>query len=52
MTTPIVMLVLMIGPYLLVRLLSLVTHREYNAQRPAALGLTLSFVFTGDRTFC
>jgi uncharacterized membrane protein len=47
MTTPIVMLVLMTGPYLLVRLLSLVTKRDYNAQRPAAIGLALLFVFTG-----
>jgi uncharacterized membrane protein len=47
MTTPIVMLVLMTGPYLFVRLLSLVTHRNYNAQRAPAIGLTLLFVFTG-----
>jgi uncharacterized membrane protein len=47
MTTPIVMLVLMMGPYLLVRLLSLVTQRDYSARRAAAIGLTVLFVFTG-----
>jgi uncharacterized membrane protein len=47
MTTPIVMLVLMMGPYLLVRLLSLVMQREYDAQRAATIGLALLFVFTG-----
>jgi uncharacterized membrane protein len=47
MTTPIVLFVLMMGPYLLVRLLSLVTQRDYNAQRAATIGLTLLFVFTG-----
>jgi uncharacterized membrane protein len=47
MTTPIVMLVLMLGPYLLVRLLSLVMQRDYDAQRAAAIGLALLFVFTG-----
>lgn len=47
MTTPIVMLVLMMGPYLLVRLLSVASHRDYNAQLFAAIGLALLFVFTG-----
>jgi hypothetical protein len=47
MTTPIAMLVLMMGPYLLVRLLSLVMQRDYDAQRAAAIGLALLFVFTG-----
>ena len=46
MTTPIVMLVLMITPYLVVRLVSVVRHRDYDAQRAAAIGLTLLFVFT------
>jgi uncharacterized membrane protein len=41
------MLLLMMGPYLLIRLLSFVTHRHFNAQRPAATGLAFLFVFTG-----
>jgi uncharacterized membrane protein len=47
MTTPIVMLVLMMGPYLLVRLLSVLTHRDHNAWGAAAIGLTVLFIFTG-----
>jgi uncharacterized membrane protein len=47
MTTPIVMLVLMLGPYLVVRVLSIVTQRDYNARRAAGIGLTVLFVFTG-----
>jgi uncharacterized membrane protein len=47
MTTPIVMLALLMAPYLLVRSLSVVTQRDYNAQRAATIGLTLLFVFTG-----
>jgi uncharacterized membrane protein len=47
MTTPILMLLLMMGPYLVVRSLSIVTHRDYDAQRSAAIGLALLFVFTG-----
>jgi uncharacterized membrane protein len=47
MTTPIIMLLLLMGPYLSIRLLSCVTHRRYNAQRPAATGLSFLFVFTG-----
>ena len=47
MITPILMLVLMMGPYLLVRFVSVVTHRDYNAQPAAAIGLALLFIFTG-----
>jgi uncharacterized membrane protein len=47
MTTPIVMLVLMMGPYLVVRLLSVFTHRDHNAWGAAAIGLTVLFIFTG-----
>jgi uncharacterized membrane protein len=47
MTTPIVMLVLMMAPYLIVRLLSVVTQRDYNARRAAGIGLNVLFVFTG-----
>jgi uncharacterized membrane protein len=50
-TTPVVMLVLMLAPYLLVRLLSVITHRDHNTQRAAAIGLALLFVFTGTGHF-
>jgi uncharacterized membrane protein len=46
MTTPIVMLVLMMEPYVLVRLLSLVMQHDYDAQRAAVIGLALLFAFT------
>ena len=47
MTTPIVMLILLSGPYLLVRFLSRGVLRHYNAQRAAAIGLVILFIFTG-----
>jgi uncharacterized membrane protein len=47
MTTPILMLALMTMPYLVIRLLSVIMHRHYNAQRAAAIGLALLFLFTG-----
>ena len=47
MTTPIVMLVLLVAPYLVLRLLSLALNREFDARRAASLGLTLLFIFTG-----
>jgi uncharacterized membrane protein len=47
MTTPIMMLALMMGPYLLGRLLSVVMHRDYSGRGPAGMGLALLFVFTG-----
>lgn len=46
MTTPIVMLVLMIGPYLVVRLLSAAFRRDFS-RSAAAMGLGVLFVFTG-----
>jgi uncharacterized membrane protein len=46
MTTPILMLLLMTAPYAIVRCLSAVTHRDYDLQRAAAVGLALLFVFT------
>jgi uncharacterized membrane protein len=46
-TTPIVMLVLMMAPYLVVRMVSVVTHRDYKARSAAAIGLTVLFIFTG-----
>jgi uncharacterized membrane protein len=47
MTTPIVMLVLMMAPYLILRALSVVTHRDFNAESAAAIGLSILFIFTG-----
>lgn len=47
MITPILMLLLMTGPWILVRIFSVVTNRERNDRRTAAMGLTLLFLFTG-----
>ena len=47
MTTPLIMLVLMIGPYAIARLLSVLTQRQYNLRGAAAIGLALLFIFTG-----
>ena len=47
MTTPIIMLVLMMTPYLVVRVFSVVTRRDYDTRGPAAIGLGILFVFTG-----
>jgi uncharacterized membrane protein len=47
MTTPIIMLVLMIAPYLVVRVISAVTHRDLDVRGAAAIGLVILFIFTG-----
>jgi hypothetical protein len=47
MTTPIIMLTLMIGPYLAGLVVSAVAQREFDARCTAALGLALLFTFTG-----
>jgi len=47
MTTPIIMLVLMIAPYLAGRVFSAVTRRNFNACGLAASGLGIQFMFTG-----
>jgi len=47
MTTLIIMLVLMMVPYLVVRVLSAVMHRDFNARSAAAIGLGVLFIFTG-----
>src|SRR5687768_1524131 len=47
MTTPIVMLVLLLAPYLVIRVLSRAMNRDFDARRAASLGLTLLFIFTG-----
>ncbi|MGH7428525.1 MAG: DoxX family protein [Candidatus Methylomirabilaceae bacterium] len=47
MTTPIVMLVLMMAPYAVARIVSAVTSRYVDVRRAAATGLSLLFIFTG-----
>jgi uncharacterized membrane protein len=41
------MLVLMMAPYLVVRVLSAVMHRDFDARGAAAIGLGVLFIFTG-----
>lgn len=47
MTTPIIMLVLMISPYLVVRVASAITRRDFDVRGAAAIGLGILFIFTG-----
>jgi uncharacterized membrane protein len=47
MATPIIMLVLMMAPYLVVRLLSAVTRQDFDVRSAAAIGLGILFIFTG-----
>jgi len=47
MITPIIMLVLLTAPYLLVRVLSVVSHRYYDQRNAGAIGLGILFIFTG-----
>lgn len=47
MTTPLVMLALMIGPFLAGLVHSAVTQRVFDARATAAIGLALLFTFTG-----
>lgn len=47
MTTPIIMLVLMTAPYLVVRLVSAITRRDFDVRSAAAIGLGILFIFTG-----
>jgi uncharacterized membrane protein len=46
-TTPVIMLVLMITPYLTAHGLSRVTRRNFSARSAAAIGLGALFMFTG-----
>jgi uncharacterized membrane protein len=50
-TTPIIMLVLMMAPYLVVRILSAITRRDFDVRGAAAIGLGILFVFTGSGHF-
>ena len=47
MTIPILMLILMLGPYVVARVLSALMHREIDPRKAGAIGLTALFVFTG-----
>jgi len=51
MTTPLLMLVLMLAPYLIVRLRSSATGRTMDARPAAAVGLGLLFAFTASGHF-
>jgi uncharacterized membrane protein len=51
MITPLVMLLLMTGPYLCVRALSAYGGRNYDARAAAAIGLGILFVFTASGHF-
>lgn len=47
MTTPIIMLVLMMAPYVAMRLWAAATHRTVDFRGAAVIGLGILFVFTG-----
>ena len=47
MTTPIIMLLLMMTPYLAVLVLSAITRRDFDFRGAAAIGLGVLFIFTG-----
>jgi uncharacterized membrane protein len=47
MVTPIILLLLMIGPYLIMRALKRLLHRDCDLGRAAATGLALLFTMTG-----
>jgi len=51
MTTPIIILVLMMAPYVAVRLLAAFTHRNLDARAAAAIGLGILFMFTASAHF-
>lgn len=47
MVTPIIMLVLMVAPYVIVRIVSALTPRDFVTRSAAAIGLGILFIFTG-----
>jgi len=47
MTTPVIMLALMMMPYLVVRISSALMHRDHDVRGAAAIGLGMLFTFTG-----
>lgn len=47
MIIPIIMLVLLVTPYIAVRIRSAITHRDFDYHSAAAIGLVLLFIFTG-----
>ncbi len=47
MTTPIIMIVLMVAPYAVAQVLSIVAQRKFNPRGAAAVGLGVLFIFTG-----
>lgn len=51
MTTPIIMLLLMMTPYIVARSISGITRRDFDVRGAAAIGLGLMFFFTGSGHF-
>jgi uncharacterized membrane protein len=51
MTTPIIMLVLMMAPYIVVRVASAIIRRDFDVRGAAAIGLRILFIFTGTGHF-
>lgn len=51
MIAPILMLVLLTGPYAIVRLFKTFTGGDFDPRAPAAAGLTLLFILTGSGHF-
>lgn len=51
MTTPIIMLLLMMAPYLVVRVASAITRRDFDLRGAAAIGLGILFILTGTGHF-
>jgi uncharacterized membrane protein len=51
MTTPIVMLVLLMTPYAVARLLSVARRRRFDTRAAGAIGLGILFVFTASGHF-
>ena len=47
MTTPIIMLLLMMTPYLIVHVLSAIRRRQLDVRGAAVIGLGILFIFTG-----
>lgn len=47
MTTPFIMLVLLMAPYLVVSIASAVSRRNFDARHAAVTGLAILFTFTG-----
>ena len=47
MTAPIIMLILLAAPYGVLRVVQMITEREFDLRNAGAIGLTLLFILTG-----